>query len=201
MPRHRQTRTRLDPRTRRAQILDAAESVLRATSPSELTFEQVAEAAGVSRALVYNYFGDRSGLLAAVELRTLEDLNSSLHASMDATLDPAAQLRPLALAYLAFAEAHGPTWTLLAHSGGVHHPSVEAARRIRVERLATLWGGTEQAAVAARTVTTVLESATITTLGADGEATADALARVETVCRILTSGLDAGLGHPAPLHH
>jgi len=198
MARHQVTRTRLDPGTRREQILVAASAVLSTRSAGELTFESVAEAAGVSRALVYNYFGDRNGLLAAVELRALEELNRSLHASIDTGLAPAEQIAPLARAYLSFADAHGPLWNHLA-AGGVHHPSVEAARRIRIERLAELWGGTEVAHDAATAVTVVLESATIggSVPGTDASPGAGAVA---TVCRILTSGLEAGLAeHPTPL--
>ena len=78
----RTDRTRLDPEVRRELILDAAEEVFRSRPPSEVTFESVADAAGVSRALVYNYFGDRSGLLAAVELRSLERLDRRLRAAL-----------------------------------------------------------------------------------------------------------------------
>ena len=59
-------RTRLDPEIRREQIVEAAEQVFHGRDPSEVTFEEIAEAAGVSRALVYNYFGDKGGLIAAV---------------------------------------------------------------------------------------------------------------------------------------
>lgn len=191
MTRGQPTRTRLDPRTRRAQILDATETVLRERPPGELTFEAVAEAAGVSRALVYNYFGDRNGLLAAVELRTLGQLNAQLHATVDTSLDPADQLRPLAIAYLAFAHDHGLIWRVLAASG-VQHPSLEVARRTRVERLATLWGGTKTATIAAQTVTVMLEAATVGWPGGqDSESGTDAW--LEIVCRILTDGLDVGL--------
>ena len=180
-------RTRLDPHTRREQILDAAEAAIRDRSLAELTFEAVADSAGVSRALVYNYFGDRRGLLAAVALRTLDQLNTSLHASIDAGLDPVSQLEPLANAYLAFAEDHGALWRSLA-AGGVQHRSVAAARRIRVERLAELWGSTPAAVVAAHIVSEVLEAATIGWPG-----TGDVSAAVATACRILASGLEAGL--------
>lgn len=192
MARRRETRTtRLDPVIRRGLILDAAEIVLRDRAPADVTFEAVADAAGVSRALVYNYFGDRNGLLAAVELRTLERLDGELLATLDPQLRPAEQLRPLAGAYLAFARANGPTWRVLAAGGAVHHPAVEAARRSRTERLAALWGGTDEALIAARTVTGMLETATIDWLG---EGVDDAVA-VNTVCTILSIGLErAGVG-------
>ena len=55
-------RTRLTRATRREQIIDAAVDVFKGRDPNDVTFEEVADAAGVSRALVYNYFGDRRGL-------------------------------------------------------------------------------------------------------------------------------------------
>ena len=123
----------------------------------------MADAAGVSRALVYNYFGDRSGLLAAVELRSLERLDQPLQAALDPTLSPSEQLRPLARAYRDLARTDGSTWRVLATFGGDRHPSVRAARRSRIENLAACWGGDDAARVAARTVTAMLEAAPVTT--------------------------------------
>jgi hypothetical protein len=45
----------LDPELRRSQIVEAAVRVFSETDPVEVTFEEIAEAAGVSRALVYNW--------------------------------------------------------------------------------------------------------------------------------------------------
>src|SRR6185503_18095169 len=59
---------------RREQILDAAAVVFIGRDPVDVTFEEIAEAAGVSRALVYNYFGDRNGLLEALYRRNVEVL-------------------------------------------------------------------------------------------------------------------------------
>ena len=53
--------------------------------PSEVTFEEIADAAGVSRALVYNYFGDRRGLVAAVFRRHTELLHDAVTAGFDGT--------------------------------------------------------------------------------------------------------------------
>ena len=43
-----------------------------------VTFEEIADAAGVSRALLYNYFGDRQGLMEALEHRSLDDLVATI---------------------------------------------------------------------------------------------------------------------------
>jgi AcrR family transcriptional regulator len=192
----RADRTRLDPEVRREMILAAAEEVFRQRPPSEVTFEAVADAAGVSRALVYNYFGDRSGLLAAVELRSLQRLDASLRAALDPTLSPSEQLRPLAKVYRELARTDGSTWRELATFGGDRHPSVRAARRSRIENLAACWGGDDAARVAARTVTAVLEAAATDDDDTDEEVDPDWA--IELVCRILADGLQAaGVGTTA----
>jgi len=188
-------RTRLEPGVRRELILGAADRVLRERNPADVTFETVAEAAGVSRALVYNYFGDRPGLLAAVYLRTLDRLDASLLAALDPSLPPAEQLRPLAHAYLDFAEVNGSMWQALASTGAVVHPAVRSARRTRIERLASLWGGSDRARIVARTVTGMLEAATVDWVD-------DAVGRdlvVATVCQLLATGLEGSVLETTPL--
>ena len=60
--------------------MDAAAAVLQGRDPAEVTFEEIADAAGVSRALVYNYFGDRNGVLEAVYRRNLRLLRERIGA-------------------------------------------------------------------------------------------------------------------------
>src|ERR687891_398237 len=68
-------RRRLEPGRRRAEIVQAASALYRGRDPATVRFEEVADAAGVSRSLVYAYFGDRGGLLAAVYLYSLAGLD------------------------------------------------------------------------------------------------------------------------------
>jgi AcrR family transcriptional regulator len=79
------TRTRLARSERRNQIVDAAARVVRSRDPADVTFEAIADAAGVSRALLYNYFPDRQSLLDAVEERHLADLTVALAGSDGST--------------------------------------------------------------------------------------------------------------------
>jgi len=188
-------RTRLEPERRREQILDAAEGVFRRREPTEVTFEAVADAASVSRALVYNYFGDRNGLVAAVYVRALQRLDQVLLDALDPDVLPAQQLRTLSRAYLAFARSNGAMGGLLGTTGAVQHPAVQVARRSRYERLAALWGAGAEARIVARAVTGMLEVASVDWLdeGVDPEVV------VEVVCRLLEPGLEqAGIG-PAAL--
>ena len=50
--------------------MEAAAEVFRQHDPATVRFDEVAQAAGVSRSLVYAYFGDRGELIAAVHLHT-----------------------------------------------------------------------------------------------------------------------------------
>jgi AcrR family transcriptional regulator len=75
-------RTRLAREERREQIITAAIEVFRTRDPNEVTFEELADAAGVSRALVYNYFGDRHGLLEAVYRRHVSRLQRAVSGAL-----------------------------------------------------------------------------------------------------------------------
>ena len=57
---------RLDPATRRDQILDAASALFAERGYDEVTIEDVANAAGVARGLVHHYFGGRKEVLLAL---------------------------------------------------------------------------------------------------------------------------------------
>ncbi|MFF5721725.1 TetR/AcrR family transcriptional regulator [Streptomyces buecherae] len=61
--------TRLSKRARREQLLDAALGLVRARGADGLTLVTLAEAAGVSRPIVYDHFGTRAGLLLALYRR------------------------------------------------------------------------------------------------------------------------------------
>jgi AcrR family transcriptional regulator len=154
-------RTRLDPEVRREQILAAAERVLDGRDPADVTFEELADAAGVSRGLVYNYFGDKSGLIAAVYLRTLHQLHDALDLAVDYDATDAERLRATVHCYLSFARQNASSWRLISNRAATDHPDVRRARGQRFEELALKWGGTGGARTAARAVTGFLEAGTL----------------------------------------
>jgi len=63
------TRRRLTPDQRRALILDETAAIVSNEGVSAVSFERVALDAGISKALVYAYYGNRLALLAALLLR------------------------------------------------------------------------------------------------------------------------------------
>ncbi len=133
------TRTRLAREERRALIVDAAAEVFRGRDPGEVTFEEIADAAGVSRALVYNYFGDRHGLLAAVHRRYVDVLQSRVTEAMAGATTVAGALRDAVAVHVELATTD--PWGYRYAAGVVPFFGLADQREVRVETLARLYGG------------------------------------------------------------
>jgi AcrR family transcriptional regulator len=181
-------RSRLDPEARRAQIIESAAEVFRGRDPSTVRFEEVAHAAGVSRSLVYAYFGDRGELIAEVYLHSLtgldEDLSRLLH---DLPVDEC-RLRRLVRTYLELARENAEQWRLFAAAGAVDHAAVRAARDARCQRIADTWGGGPAARLVARGLVAMLEAAA-------SEWIEHQECSLDDAVDLLTRALWAGVGH------
>jgi AcrR family transcriptional regulator len=149
---------RLDPETRRALLVEAAAGVFRGRDPGDVSFEEVAEAGGVSRSLVYAYFGDRGGLIAAVYLHNLQQLDRELGRALDERLPDDVRLRRIIRRYLLFARDNEAAWNMMAAAGALQHPAIQAARRARIERIAAAWSPAPSARLVARGVVGLLEA-------------------------------------------
>jgi AcrR family transcriptional regulator len=151
-------RTRLAPELRRAQIVEAAIEVFAGREPSEVTFEEIADAAGVSRALVYNYFGDRGGLVGAVCLRCFEQLDDAISPAFDPERRPAEQAREWVRRYLQFSIDHPGPWAMISSAAASQHPAVQKARQMRLDMISERWGGTPEARLVAAAVAGMLQA-------------------------------------------
>ena len=152
-------RARLDPAARRAQIVEAAVEVFRQRDPATVRFDEIAHAAGVSRSLVYAYFGDRGELIAAVHLHTMRGLDEELSALLaDVPVDES-RLHRVVRTFFGLVERNADTWPLFAAAGGVVHPAVQEARRARCQRIADTWGGGPAEMLLARGIVGMLEAA------------------------------------------
>jgi len=67
-------RTRLSPDERRSQLLDLGVRLFATRSLSEISIDLLAETAGISRGLLYHYFGGLAGFQEAVVRRAASDL-------------------------------------------------------------------------------------------------------------------------------
>ncbi|WP_426572985.1 TetR family transcriptional regulator [Aquihabitans sp. McL0605] len=118
----------MDPDTRRGLIADAAESLLAEHDPLLVTFDQVATAAGVSRALVHTYLGDRRGLIDAVQVQIVGRLDTWVGHGLRRATTPRARLRAVVQGVFAFVEAEQDAWGVLGASGGFDHPALHGVR-------------------------------------------------------------------------
>lgn len=138
VPRTRAPRT--EPAERRAQLLDTAERLLVAGGTDALRMDHVARAAGVTRPVVYEHFGNRDGLVIALLERHAQRIaEHQPHAARD-TRSFEERLRDATRAYLTIARTHGPALRALL-DGGDLSPAVEQARRSIRARGVHLWSG------------------------------------------------------------
>jgi AcrR family transcriptional regulator len=74
MPTSVPSRVRLSPGTRREQLLELGVRLLSTRALDELSIETLAEEAGISRGLLYHYFGNKQDFHTAVVQRAADDL-------------------------------------------------------------------------------------------------------------------------------
>lgn len=67
-------RVRMTPDSRREQLLDLGVRLLASRSVDELSIDVLAEEAGISRGLLYHYFGNKQAFHQAVVRRAVDDL-------------------------------------------------------------------------------------------------------------------------------
>lgn len=99
-------RRRLSPEDRRNELLALGAEVFGQRPYDEVRIDEIAERAGVSRALMYHYFPDKRAFFAAVVRNEGEKLFEATNAPPDADASLFEQLRAGVLAYLEYDEAH-----------------------------------------------------------------------------------------------
>ncbi len=97
------TRRRLSVPQRREEILAATLRLLAVKPASQLSIDDIAEAAGASRALIYHYFSTKETLYVAAVRSACDDLRSRLRPP---PVHPFEQVLFAGNAYLDFAEEH-----------------------------------------------------------------------------------------------
>ena len=93
-----------------------------------MTFDQVAEAAGVSRALVHTYLGDRRGLIDAVQVQIVGRMDTWVGHGLRRARTREAALRALVQGAFSFVDADRDAWGVLSASGGLDHPALHGVR-------------------------------------------------------------------------
>ncbi|MFJ5738523.1 TetR/AcrR family transcriptional regulator [Streptomyces microflavus] len=98
------TSTRLSKQARREQLLNTAVTIVRTRGADGLTLVTLAEAAGVSRPIVYDHFGTRPGLLLALYRRLDERHRAAIAEALQEAGPTAGEIaRVISAAYFACA--------------------------------------------------------------------------------------------------
>ncbi|MFD6418362.1 TetR/AcrR family transcriptional regulator [Streptomyces sp. NPDC060194] len=137
---------RLSVEQRRAQLLDAALHLFAHRTPEEVSFDDVAEAAGVSRPLVYRYFPGGKQQLYEAALRSAADELEQCFAEPRAGALTWRLGRALDR-YLAFVDEHDTGFSALLKGGGVAATSrtgaiIDEVRRTAAEQVLVHLAGT-----------------------------------------------------------
>jgi AcrR family transcriptional regulator len=117
-------RSRLDMDARRAQLLELGLRLFSTRAYDDVSIEDIAAAAEVSKGLLYHYFGGKRAFFVAVVDVAARRLLQAIVPPDDA---PPPQRAYLGLqAYLAFAEAHGHSFAALINGGLGADPEIAA---------------------------------------------------------------------------
>lgn len=125
----------MDPRKRRTldALLHVAEEIFRERSVEEVTVEEIAERAGVAVGSIYNHFGSKGGLHAAVVEQALDTDRRYMDRAYTADRSAIDQLYAAAEEYLRFYLDHPDYFRMLAFP---RSPGQYTAGRELSERLA-----------------------------------------------------------------
>ncbi|MFF5857098.1 TetR/AcrR family transcriptional regulator [Streptomyces sp. NPDC012751] len=130
---------RLSVEERRSQLLDAALSLFAHRAPEDVSLDDVAEAAGVSRPLVYRYFpGGKQQLYEAALRSAADELRQCFDEPREGPLLP--RLARALDRYLSFVDQHDTGFSALLQGGSVVETSrttaiVDGVRRSAAEHI------------------------------------------------------------------
>ena len=123
---------------RRQQLIGVALELFAQRSPDEVSIDEIAATAGISRPLVYHYFPGKLSLYEAALKRASEDLASRFTEPREGPLG--ARLLRVMHRFFDFVDAHGPGFSALMRGGPAVGSSttnalVDSVRQIAYEQI------------------------------------------------------------------
>jgi AcrR family transcriptional regulator len=118
---------------RRAELLDAADRVIREAGP-DASMTAIAAEAGITKPILYRHFGDKGGLYRALAERYIDPLLTDVREAM-AGAQAAEQVPSTIDAYLAFIEANPQVYRFLMHRAQNEQPEAATAVSATIRRL------------------------------------------------------------------
>ncbi len=116
------SRSRLALDERRAQLLALGRRLFAERAYDDVSIDDIAEAAGISKGLLYHYFGGKRAFYVATVHAAADELTTRTEPDM--TLPPAERARAGIEHYLAFVEEHAGAYSALMRSGIGTDPEV-----------------------------------------------------------------------------
>lgn len=135
-------RTRLDPTERRRLILDYAAEMVGREGVAAITMDSIAQAAGVSKSLVYNYFANLNVLLSELLERELKMLRREQNKAAQSATTFEGLVRAITHAYIKYIDERGLIIDRLQAEpslSAIHDPT-EYGRDAAVDYLADIIG-------------------------------------------------------------
>jgi AcrR family transcriptional regulator len=135
-------RRRLSRAEREEQILGVAEEVFAAEGYQATSMDDIAQRVGLSKPMLYEYFGSKEGLLLACLERAKRDLLRATTEAAAGASTPEQLIHDCLLAFFRFGDEHAQAWALLRNEAAVQSASVtselESIRGQQVEFTAGL---------------------------------------------------------------
>ncbi len=147
--------TRLQVDERRRQLLDAGAALFADRAYEEITMQQIAQAAGVSKPLLYHYFPSKIDLFKAAVSEHALELQRLIGSASGET--PAEQLMRTLDAYLGWIEENARTWSKLIESAQSLPEARQIVGEFRARTLAQIATGLTGATKPAPALRTALE--------------------------------------------
>jgi AcrR family transcriptional regulator len=129
---------------REDEMLEAAGQAFATHGFHEASMDAIAETAGISKPMLYNYFGSKQGLYVAYVERSGRALMKSMREADPRSAPAAQRLHAGILAFLTYAEEHSSGWTILHREtlaqGGMLAAELSELRERVAHMLTTLFG-------------------------------------------------------------
>ncbi|WP_329794077.1 TetR/AcrR family transcriptional regulator [Lentzea sp. DG1S-22] len=110
---------------RMAQMLTVAEEIFAEQGYLATSMDEIAERVGVSKPMLYEYFGSKEGLLIGCIHRARTELREKTAAAIAGAADPEEFLRLGLRAFFEFIVDHQRSWALLRQEAAIAVPSAQ----------------------------------------------------------------------------
>ncbi|WP_169584395.1 TetR/AcrR family transcriptional regulator [Antrihabitans stalactiti] len=127
---------------REAQILDLAETLFAERGFRKATMDELSARVGVTKPVIYEYFGSKDGVLSAVLAQARTGLFEATQAAVAGSSGPEDALRRSLQAFFEYTDLHRDAWSLMNHAAtlgsGVVADEVDALRRQQADFTAAM---------------------------------------------------------------